>query len=87
MRALMLCAVHFATFWMVLGTKCKIVVSYAVNLSKWIRKATEFFFSAVADGIQRLFTRFGKGWKRVREKPTDPTKPRQTLLPLSFKPG
>lgn len=86
MAALVLCAAHFAASWMGLGEKLKILVSHVVNLSQRIHKVPEFFFYAIADGIQRLFTRFGKGWKRVREKPPDPTEPRQTLLPLSFMP-
>ena len=69
------------------GEKLNILVSHVVKLSQRIRDTPEFFYYAIADGVRRLFTRFGQGWIREREKPPNPTEDRQMLLPLRFLPG
>ena len=84
MAALVLCAAHFAASWMGLGEKLKILVSHVVDLSQRIHEVPDFFYYAVADGIRRLFTRFGKGWRQARGKPPDPMEERQGLLDLGF---
>ena len=87
MAALVLCASHFAAAWMGMGERLKILVSHVTELSQRIHKVPEFFYYAIADGIRRLFTRFGKGWRRAKEKPPDPAEDRQMLLSLCFAPG
>ena len=87
MAALVLCAAHFAASWLGQGEKLNILVSHVVKLSQRIRDTPEFFYYAIADGVRRLFTRFGQGWIREREKPPNPTEDRQMLLPLRFLPG
>ena len=87
MAALVLCASHFAAAWMGMGERLKILVSHVTDLSQRIHRVPEFFYYAIADGIRRLFTRFGKGWRREKEKPPDPSEDRQMLLSLSFAPG
>lgn len=84
MAALVLCTAHFAASWMGFGERHKILTSHVVDLSQRINKTPEFYYYAVADGIRRLFTRFGQGWRRDREKPPDPIENRQMLLPLGF---
>ena len=86
MAALVLCAAHFAASWMGMGERLKILVSHVVDLSQRIHEVPEFFYYAVADGIRRLFTRFGKGWRQGQKKPPDPAKDRQMLLSLCFVP-
>ena len=77
MAALVLCTAHFAASWMGFGERHKILTSHVVDLSQRINKTPEFYYYAVADGIRRLFTRFGQGWRRDREKPPDPIENRQ----------
>ena len=61
MAALVLCTAHFAASWMGFGERHKILTSHVVDLSQRINKTPEFYYYAVADGIRRLFTRFGQG--------------------------
>lgn len=85
MAALVVCAAHFASVWMGMGERLKILVAHVVELSQRIHKVPEFFYYAVAEGIRRLFTRWGKGWRGgEREKPPDPMEARQGLLDLGF---
>lgn len=87
MAALVLCAAVFAASWMGRGERLEILVSHVVDISKRIKKVPEFFYYAIADGICRLFTRFGNGWRRARDRPPDQAEDRQLLLPLLFTPG
>lgn len=87
MAALVLCASHFAASWMGMGERLQILVSHVTELSQRIHEVPEFFYYAIADGIRRLFSRFGKGWRRAKEKPPDPAENRQMLLSLCFAPG
>lgn len=85
MAALVLCASVFASSWMGLGEKLKILTGHVIELSRRIHKVPEFFYYAIADGIRELFARWGKGWKaKAREKPPDPMEARQGLLDLGF---
>ena len=85
MAALVLCASVFASSWMGLGEKLKILTGHVIELSRRIHKVPEFFYDAIADGIRGLFARWGKGWKaKAREKPPDPMEARQGLLDLGF---
>ena len=85
MAALVLCASVFASAWMGLGERLKILSGHVMELSRRIHKVPAFFYYALADGIHELFTRWVRGWKaRAREKPPDPMAARQGLLDLGF---
>ena len=85
MAALVLCASVFASAWMGLGERLKILSGHVMELSRRIHKVPAFFYYALADGIHELFTRWVRGWKaKAREKPPDPMAARQMLLDLGF---
>lgn len=83
MAALVVCAAAFASTWIGLGEKLEILRGHVIDLSQRIHKVPEFFYYAIADGIGRLFSRFGEGLGR-REKPPDPGESCQMLLSLCF---
>jgi hypothetical protein len=83
MAALVVCAAAFASTWIGLGEKLEILRGHVIDLSQRIHKVPEFFYYAIADGIGRLFSRFGDGLGR-REKPPDPMEERQMFLSLCF---
>ena len=87
MAALVLCASAFAAAWMGLGEKLEILVSHVLDMSKRIHRVPEFFYYALADGIRRLFSRYGNGWGRHMSDARRQTDDRQLLLPLCFTPG
>jgi hypothetical protein len=87
MAALVLCAAVFAASWMGTGERLEILVAHVVDMSRRIHKVPEFFYYAIADGIRRLFTRFGRGWGRAMGEPPSQEDDRQMLLPLFFAPG
>ncbi|MBQ6911899.1 MAG: transposase [Bacteroidales bacterium] len=87
MAALVLCASAFAASWMGLGERLEILVSHVVDMSKRIHQVPEFFYYALADGIRRLFTRYGNGWGRKTPDVPSHDDDRQLLLPLCFTPG
>ena len=87
MAALVACAASFAATWMGLGEKLTILRDHVIDVSQRIHDVPEAFYYAIADGIRRLFTRFGAGWTRAKEKPPDPMEGRQMLLSLCFAPG
>ena len=87
MAALAVCAASFAATWMGLGEKLTILRDHVIDISQRIHEVPEAFYYAIADGIRRLFTRFGAGWKRERERPPDPEEERQMLLDLCLAPG
>ena len=87
MAALVLCASAFAASWMGLGEKLEILVSHVIDMSKRIHRVPEFFYYALADGIRRLFSRYGNGWGRHMPDARRQTDDRQLLLPLCFTPG
>ena len=87
MAALVVCAAAFASTWMGLGEKLEILRGHVIDLSRRIHKVPAFFYYAIAEGIRRLFSRFGGGWGRQREETSDSEDPRQMLLELRFEPG
>ena len=87
MAALVVCAAVFASGWMGLGEKLEILRGHVIELSQRIHKVPAFFYYAIADGIQKLFTCYGNGWGKHRDGPSDVEDPRQLLLELSYSPG
>ena len=51
-----------------LGEKLEILRGHVIDLSQRIHKVPAFFYYAIADGIRRLFTRFGEGWESHRRE-------------------
>ena len=70
-----------------LGERLEILVSHVIDMSKRIHRVPEFFYYALADGIRRLFTRYGNGWRRKMPSARRQDDDRQLLLPLLFTPG
>ena len=66
---------YFVMVWIGKSERREVLRTHIVETAKRIYGAPEFFYYALADGIQKLFTRFGK-WsakldlKKVLQKPS-----------------
>ena len=75
LAALVLAVAYFVMVWIGKSERREVLRTHIVETAKRIYGAPEFFYYALADGIQKLFTRFGK-WsakldlKKVLLKPS-----------------
>ena len=73
--ALVLAVAYFVMVWIGKSERREVLRTHIVETAKRIYGAPEFFYYALADGIQKLFTRFGR-WnakldlKKVLAKPS-----------------
>ena len=82
MAALVLASAYFATTWIGRNIKREVLAEHLARLGKRLGEVPEFAAYAIADGIKRAFTRFGR-WLRTaafarEEEPEMETSP---LLP------
>ena len=64
MASLVLASAYFATVWIGRNIKREVLAEHLANLGKRLGEVPEFAAYAIADGIRRAFTRFGK-WVRT----------------------
>ena len=75
LAALVLAVAYFVMVWIGKSERREVLRTHIVEAARRIYGAPEFFYYALADGIQKLFTRFGK-WnakldlKKVLAKPS-----------------
>ena len=75
LAALVLAVAYFVMVWIGKSERREVLRTHIVETAKRIYGAPEFFYYALADGIQKLFTRYGK-WnakldlKKVLLKPS-----------------
>ena len=73
MAALVLAASYFAAVWLGTRTKLNILAMHAMHAAKRLLGVPDCRYYALADGIQAIFKRIGKGPLRIRGyKPTPP---------------
>ena len=82
MASLVLASAYFATVWIGRSVRREVLAEHLTRLGKRLGEVPEFAAYAIADGIKRAFTRFGK-WVRataeaIAAKPEPATEP---LLP------
>ncbi|MBR6588135.1 MAG: hypothetical protein IKK82_12035 [Kiritimatiellae bacterium] len=64
MASPVLASAYFATVWIGRNVKHEVLAEYLKHLSKRMGEIPEFAAYAIADGLKRAFTRFGK-WIRT----------------------
>ena len=64
MASLVLASAYFATVWIGRNIKREVLAEHLAHLGKRLGEVPEFAAYAIADGIRRAFTRFGK-WMRT----------------------
>ena len=64
MASLVLASAYFATVWIGRNIKREVLAEHLAHLGKRLGEVPEFAAYAIADGIKRAFTRFGK-WVRT----------------------
>ena len=64
MASLVLASAYFATAWIGRNIKREVLAEHLAHLGKRLGEVPEFAAYAIADGIKRAFTRFGK-WVRT----------------------
>ena len=64
MASLVLASAYFATAWIGRNIKREVLAEHLARLGKRLGEVPEFAAYAIADGIKRAFTRFGK-WVRT----------------------
>ena len=68
MASPVLASAYFATAWIGRSARREVLAEHLAHLGKRLGEVPEFAAYAIADGIRRAFTRFGK-WVRTAAKP------------------
>ena len=82
MASLVLASAYFATVWIGRHARREVLAEHIKRLGKRLNEVPEFAAYAIADGIRRAFTRFGR-WIRVAAQApaADAEPPHAPLLP------
>ena len=62
---MVLAAAYFATTWLGRQVKREVLAEHIKTLSQRLGKVPEFASYAIADGIKRIFTRYGRWCLRI----------------------
>ena len=82
MASLVLASAYFATVWIGRNIKREVLAEHLAHLGKRLGEVPEFAAYAIADGIRRAFTRFGKWLRQTVEAVADKADaPSMPLLP------
>lgn len=82
MASLVLASAYFATVWIGRSVRREVLAAHLAQLGKRLGEVPEFAAYAIADGIKRAFTRFGKWLRAVVATITEkPEFPQYQLLP------
>ena len=82
MASLVLASAYFATGWIGRNIKREVLAEHLAHLGKRLGEVPEFAAYAIADGIRRAFTRFGKWLRQTVEAVADKADaPSMPLLP------
>ncbi len=82
MASLVLASAYFATVWIGRNIKREVLAEHLAHLGKRLGDVPEFAAYAIADGIRRAFTRFGKWLRQTAEAVADKADtPSMQLLP------
>ena len=80
MASLVLAAAYFSTVWIGRHVRHEVLAEHLTRLGERLGEVPQFAAYAIADGLKRAFTRFGK-WVRTAAE-TVTAKPEPTLCPL-----
>ena len=80
MASVVLAATYFATAWLGRHMKREVLAEHIKTLAQRLGKEPQFASYAIADGIRRAFTRFGKWCRKILDPEPEP--PENELLNL-----
>ena len=80
MASVVLAATYFATAWLGRHVKREVLAEHIKTLAQRLGKEPQFASYAIADGIRRAFTRFGKWCRKILDPEPEP--PENELLNL-----
>ena len=75
MASLVLASAYFATVWIGRNVRREVLAEHLTRLGKRLGDVPEFAAYAIADGIKRAFTRFGKWVRTAAEAIANATEP------------
>ena len=82
MASLVLASAYFATVWIGRHARREVLAEHIKRLGKRLNEVPEFAAYAIADGIRRAFTRFGRWIRVAAQAPVADTEPHPApLLP------
>jgi len=73
MASLVLATAYFASVWLGRHVKKEVLAEHLANLSQRLNKVPEFANYAIAEGLRRAFTRFGRWCRKIVEPEPEPT--------------
>ena len=75
MASLVLASAYFATVWIGRHARREVLAEHIKRLGKRLNEVPEFAAYAIADGIRRAFTRFGRWIRAAAQTPAADTEP------------
>ena len=72
MASIVLATAYFASVWLGRHVKREVLAEHLANLSQRLNKVPEFANYAIAEGLRRAFTRFGRFCRKVIDPEPDP---------------
>ena len=75
MASLVLASAYFATVWIGRHARREVLAEHVKRLGKRLNEVPEFAAYAIADGIRRAFTRFGRWIRAAAQAPAEDTEP------------
>ena len=73
MASIVLATAYFASVWLGRHVKREVLAEHLANLSQRLKKVPEFANYAIAEGLRRAFTRFGKWCRKIIDPEPEPT--------------
>ena len=73
MASIVLATVYFASTWLGRNVKREVLAEHLKALSQRLSKVPEFANYAIADGIKRAFTKFGRWCRKIIDPEPEPT--------------
>ena len=73
MASVVLAATYFATAWLGRHVKREVLAEHIKTLAQRLGKEPQFASYAIADGIRRAFTRFGKWCRKILDPEPEPS--------------
>ena len=75
MASLVLASAYFATVWIGRHARREVLAEHIKRLGKRLNEVPQFAAYAIADGIRRAFTRFGRWIRAAAQAPAADTEP------------
>ena len=72
MASIVLATAYFASVWLGRHVKREVLAEHLANLSQRLKEVPEFANYAIAEGLKRAFTRFGKFCRKILDPEPDP---------------